>query len=406
MVGTLSSPFDMTRILTQVRAVLHYETTCIDPKTWGARIVGLLLGAAIASACAGASANDPHAASAAPLSSASAASAPPRSWIAVRRPAGRLSAADIGLVINTADPYSVEVGAFYAQMRKLGPEQVLHIELPLRATLTPAEFESLAERIKDHFGAGTQALALAWRMPYAVGCNSITGALALGFDAALCAQTCAPTRRSPYFASASARPFADHGMRLSMLLAANSVEAAKALIQRGVVADASLGRLGAPPVHAHFVSTDDKVRSARAALFPPAGKLRPFNVEVHLDTTPALVEADRVLLYLTGRTHVERLDSVGFVPGALADHLTSAGGVLDGSQPQMTALEWIGAGATASYGTVSEPCAHLQKFPHPQTLLLYYLAGSTALEAYWKSVAWPQQGLFVGEPLAAPFARR
>jgi len=38
-------------------------------------------------------------------------------------------------------------------------------------------------------------------------------------------------------------------------------------------------------------------------------------------------------------------------------------------------------------------------------LLLYYLAGSTALEAYWKSVAWPQQGVFVGEPLAAPFSR-
>ena len=68
-------------------------------------------------------------------------------------------------------------------------------------------------------------------------------------------------------------------------------------------------------------------------------------------------------------------------------------------------LAWIASGATASYGTVSEPCNHLQKFPHPQVLLLHYLQGSTAIEAYWKSVAWPQQGLFVGEPLAAPYAR-
>ena len=371
-----------------------------------------LLAAMLATVCLGAAANDeppsvaPSVAPGAAAAPSSPASAPQRTWMAVPRPTGRLAAADIGLVVNTADPYSVEVGAFYAQARKLAPEQILHVELPLRAALTPVEFDALAERIASHFGPRTQALALAWRMPYAVACNSITGALALGFDPALCTQTCAPSRRSPYFGSASARPFTDYKMRPSMLLAANDVEAAKALIQRGVASDASLGRLGAPPVHAHFVATDDKVRSQRAALFPPPGTLRPFNVEVHLDATPALVYAERVLLYLTGRTRVERLDTVRFVPGALADHLTSAGGVLDGSQPQMTALDWIAAGATASYGSVSEPCAHLQKFPHPQVLLLYYLAGSTALEAYWKSVAWPQQGLFIGEPLAAPFMRR
>ena len=68
--------------------------------------------------------------------------------------------------------------------------------------------------------------------------------------------------------------------------------------------------------------------------------------------------------------------------------------------------QWISAGATASHGTVSEPCNHRQKFPHPQVLLLSYLQGSTAIEAYWRSVLWPGQGLFVGEPLAAPFARR
>jgi hypothetical protein len=63
------------------------------------------------------------------------------------------------------------------------------------------------------------------------------------------------------------------------------------------------------------------------------------------------------------------------------------------------------AGVTATHGSVSEPCNHLQKFPQPQWLLGHYLQGSTAIEAYWKSVLWPQQSLFVGEPLAAPFAR-
>ena len=116
-------------------------------------------------------------------------------------------------------------------------------------------------------------------------------------------------------------------------------------------------------------------------------------------------QAERVLIYQTGLAWVEGLEGVDFVPGALADHLTSFGGRLDGEGGQMSALAWIDAGATASYGTVSEPCARVQKFPHPQLLLLHYLQGSTAIEAYWKSVAWPAQGLFIGEPLAAPFAR-
>jgi uncharacterized protein (TIGR03790 family) len=92
------------------------------------------------------------------------------------------------------------------------------------------------------------------------------------------------------------------------------------------------------------------------------------------------------------------------LPGALADHLTSFGGDLTG-KGQMSALRWLDAGATASYGTVSEPCNYWQKFPNPTVLLKWYVNGATAIEAYWKSVAWPAQGVFVGEPLAAPYGR-
>lgn len=334
-----------------------------------------------------------------------AASAPSPRWIRLPPPAGRLTARDIGLVVNTADPYSVEVGAAYRRARALVERQVLEVELPVRGVLDPEEFERLRVVVDRRFGLETQALALAWKAPFAVGCNSITGALALGVDAALCRDGCAASRRSRYFASPSGRPLRDFGMRLSMLLAAPDVPSALALIERGVAADGSLARRGAPTSNAHFVVSDDPRRNVRVPAYPPAGRLQPVNVEVRVDATPALLDADRVLLYLVGRTHVERLDTVHFVPGALADHLTSTGGVLDGSSPQMSALAWIAAGATASHGTVSEPCARPEKFPHPQVLLLSYLQGSTAIEAYWRSVACPQQSLFIGEPLAAPFAR-
>jgi uncharacterized protein (TIGR03790 family) len=365
--------------------------------------------AALVLCCVGLARAETGAASASPpLEPASTASAAaPLGWVAVPRASGRLGARDIGLVINSADPYSVEVGAYYARRRHLSPEQILEVALPLRDALHREEFDALAALIRGRFGPRVQALALAWREPYSVECNSITGALALGFDASLCQQSCARTRASSYFNSASARPFSDHGFRPSMLLAARDVAGAKAMIDRGVRADGTLGLRGAPPVVAEFVVSNDSARNVRAHLFPPAQMLARQGVDVRIEKAGALLPAKRVLLHMSGMARETQLERIQWVDGALADHLTSFGGQLERTTgSQMSVLDWIEAGATASYGTVSEPCNHLQKFPHPQLLLLHYLQGSTALEAYWKSVAWPQQGVFVGEPLAAPFARR
>ena len=70
----------------------------------------------------------------------------------------------------------------------------------------------------------------------------------------------------------------------------------------------------------------------------------------------------------------------------------------------MSAVAWLKAGATASYGTVLEPCNYTEKFPDPAIAVPRYYRGATALEAYWSSVEWPGEGLFIGEPLAAPWA--
>lgn len=358
-------------------------------------------------AMASASASAPaRSASLAPRSGGRAQPAP----LAIRgavapRARGHLSARELGLVINSADPYSVQVGEYYARVRGLAPAQVLRVVLPVRRDLGAAELRLLADQIAAHFGDDIQALALAWNQPYSVGCQSITAALTLGLDPGICQKLCGPTPTSRYFNAATARPWSDLRLRPSMLLAAGDVAGARALIDRGVAADHSLGWRGAPPVQARFVVTGDAARSVRARLFPPPGPLRGVGVDVAVDRGDRPAESDRLLIYQTGTPHLSGLARLHFVPGALADHLTSYGGQLDGRSGQTSVLAWIGAGATASYGTVSEPCNHPQKFPHPQLLLLHYLQGSTAIEAYWKSVAWPAQGLFVGEPLAAPFAR-
>jgi uncharacterized protein (TIGR03790 family) len=341
-----------------------------------------------------------------PSAAAASAVKPISSLIEVPRITGRLMAKDLGLVINVNDPYSVRVGQFYIEARQLSEAQVLRVELPVRAELSVDEFQALDARIRQFFGPEIQALALAWTQPFAVDCLSITGAIAMGFDHGLCSKTCAPSRKSSYLNAFTTRPFTDLQMRPSMLLAAKSAAMAEEMIRRGVASDHSLGLRGSPSVHAHFLITTDSVRSSRASLFPPPGLLRGVGIDVHVEKSNVLQDADRLLIYETGLSQVDKLDTLRWVPGGVGDHLTSYGGRLDGKGGQMSALEWIASGATGSYGTVSEPCSHPQKFPHPQILLLHYAQGASLIEAYWKSVAWPQQGLFIGEPLAAPFARR
>jgi uncharacterized protein (TIGR03790 family) len=315
-----------------------------------------------------------------------------------------LLASELGLVINMADPYSVAVGAYYAQRRGIPEQHTVRVNLPLRNSLNVAEFNALAEQIKTALPPQVQALALAWTRPYAVECNAITAALTLGFQPELCKQSCAPSAPSALFNSATRQPFTELGLRPSMLLAARSVEAAKALIDRGMASDQQLGKRGVPDVQAVFVNTQDAARNVRSVLYPPSGRIPALGLQIE-NTSEPLPALPRVVLLQTGTARFENAPSIHWVPGALADHLTSFGGQLQDAHDQMTALDWLEAGATASYGTVSEPCNHLQKFPHPQVLLLNYLQGSTAIEAYWRSVAWPAQGLFVGEPLAAPYGR-
>jgi uncharacterized protein (TIGR03790 family) len=88
----------------------------------------------------------------------------------------------------------------------------------------------------------------------------------------------------------------------------------------------------------------------------------------------------------------------------VGDSLTSFGGVLSGAGQTML-LDWLAAGLTGSAGTVREPCNYVEKFSNPTVLVPEYTSGNTLLEAYWKSVQWPGEVLFAGEPLSRPWGR-
>ena len=305
---------------------------------------------------------------------------------------------NLAVIINTNDPKSVEVGEYYMAARHIPQDNLIKVALPLNTpNLSLEQLQVLRIRIYHKLTPNIQAMLLVWTTPFAVGCNSITSALTLGYDAKQCDNGCSLGKESDYFDAKSRQPFTHYGLRLSMLLPIESVEKAKALIDRGV-----LSAFKTNEASAYFLKTSDTARSSRALFFPKSARIDAKKLELKTLDADFIKDKHDVMFYFTGQSQVEGLDTLTFMPGAIADHLTSFGGDLLGTG-QMSSMKWLDAGATGSYGTVSEPCNYWQKFPNPRVVLQHYLAGETLIEAYWKSVKWPAQGVFIGEPLAAPY---
>ena len=333
------------------------------------------------------------------MPAAAAHAAPPGHAVVTRFAQPGLTAGQLGVIVNDDDPDSVAIAAYYLEKRGIPAANLVHVRFkPGRSTLSREEFADLKRQVDRIAPGHVQAYALTWAQPYRVDCMSITSAFAFGFDPAWCASGCKPTQSSPYFNSSVARPFDTYRMRPAMSLAAASVAEAKQLIDRGVAADGSN-----PAGTAYLVSTGDRARNVRAAGYTALRTQMQRILPTEIVAADALENKSDVMFYFTGLPHVASLDSNRFLPGAIADHLTSAGGELFGGS-QMSSLAWLQAGATGSYGAVVEPCNFPAKFPLPGVVMAHYLQGETLLEAYWKSVQMPGQGLFIGEPLARPFA--
>jgi uncharacterized protein (TIGR03790 family) len=328
-------------------------------------------------------------------------------------PTTGLTPADLAVVVAEGDALSEAVGTAYLAARGVPVANLVRVRVNTAGdSITAADFALLKADIDAKLPAGTQATLLTWAAPSRVvgACSmGITSAMAFGFDTRYCnpnpaANLCASTAASPLYDSEARRPQAELQLRPSMLLGARTLAAAQALINRGVAADATK-----PAGDGWLVRTTDVDRSVRwedfAGLPAAWGTALALN---YVDNSAGPAGANslsgkaNVLFYLTGLTQVAHLSTLQFRPGALADALTS-GGILPGGAGQMPITAWLDAGATASYGTVEEPCNLQQKFSRASVLIDHYWRGATAIEAYWKAVQWPGQGLFVGEPLAQPF---
>jgi uncharacterized protein (TIGR03790 family) len=333
----------------------------------------------------------------------------------IRLPPTGLRPEQLGVVVNDADPLSVAVAEYYLARRPIPAENVVHLWFETDGPIMDvATFEPLAAQLAAELDPSVQALALTWTEPYRVDCMSVTSAFALGFDLAYCkpsGQSCGSTAAVTSFASDSLTPFDDHGVRPTMALAGETLEDVQALIDRGIAADGLFPTSGT----GMLVRTSDVARSVRWQSFvstlldwDTASTLALEYIDNADGGAPegnAVSDRDDLFAYFTGLDNVPDIDTNTYLPGAVADHVTSFGGKLTDSGSQMSILRWLEAGATASYGTVVEPCNFTAKFPDPRFVLRAYYRGRSVLEAYWTSVSWPGEGIFVGEPLARPWGR-
>lgn len=323
-----------------------------------------------------------------------------------------LGPAQLAVLYAEGDATSEAIARAYVAARGVPAANLVAVPVDTTAdSLTAEAFAPLKAAVDARVPAGAQALLVTWSRPSRVAgsCTmGLTSALAFGFDARWCANSCLTTTASPFYDSNSHRPFTELAMRPAMMLGAATLAEAQTLIARGKAADASLG--GGTAAHAWMVRTTDAARSVRYLDFELLSRSSVPGITLHYQdngsgsSSNVVANQSGLLFYLTGLETVPQIATNSWLPGAAADHLTSFGARFPDGNGQMLVTEWLRAGATASYGTVDEPCNFPEKFPRATVLVNRYRGGDTLLEAYWKSVRMPGQGLFVGEPLARPFS--
>ena len=336
------------------------------------------------------------------------------------------SGLNVVVVVNQNSTNSVQLGNYYCEKRGVPPQNLLRIHwtggniLWNRSNFETNLLNPLMAMLSSR-GLTNQVdyVVLSMDIPYEVtatnGINSTTAALFYGFKTDDCTTNCPGGVPGCNLPAASSNAYAgsegifrqtppiaagSNSWLVTMLTSSNLAQA-KAIIDHGVAGDGSF-----PTQTVWLAKSSDVFRNIRYLEFDntifDARVAGDFSI-VRTNINPPIGLTNQ-LGYMNGHYQFT-IVSNAFVPGAIADSLTSYGGLLFvPNNYHTTLLVLLNAGASGSYGTVTEPCPYLQKFPSPQDYF-YQARGFSLAECYYQSLVNPYQGLIVGEPLAAPFAR-
>ena len=344
------------------------------------------------------------------------------------------SGLNVAVVVNQNSTNSVQLGNYYCEKRGVPPQNLLRINWTggivewSRSEFTNTLLNPLVTMLASRqLTNQIDYVVLSMDIPYRVynggiatqtGTNSTTAALHYGFKTDFTVPGYDPASCNLPAASFSAYAGSEGIFRqtppisansnswLVMMLTSSNLAQAKAVVDRGVVSDASFPTQTVYLIHFQNLNytTADPFRDIRYPFYDDVvfdSRLRSvMNVSVVNAYAP----------YVPGYQLGSEFGLSGFgiypnyiAPGGMADNLTSYGGLIFEAGHHSGPIEYLYAGAAASYGTVVEPCNHYGKFPVPRNYF-FQSRGFTVAECYYQSVTNPYQGLLLGEPLAAPFA--
>ena len=328
------------------------------------------------------------------------------------------------IVVNDESIDSQQVGVLYRQTRGIPERNICHVSISPRTNrVNSGLFQtSVVSRIHQHIadhGLSNQIdfIVLSKDIPYAARWsthsylqNGTTAVIFYGLkdfadpDCQIHAGT-----DNAYFQTERAfhrsDAYAGSNYYLCTMLTARWLNLATALIARTRSADGTF-----PSGEIELFKSSDPYRNIRYRRFDDLRFSSLFFtnfplVKVAENQWNAVFQNTNLLGYCQGVSTSLWIYNHVYLPGAICDHFTSYGGSLFDAelQTQMSILDWIQAGASASYGTVVEPCSFLAKFPDPMVYFWQY-RGFNLAECYWMSVKNPYQGVFLGDPLMAPYA--
>jgi uncharacterized protein (TIGR03790 family) len=333
------------------------------------------------------------------------------------------SGLNVAVVINQSSTNSIQLGNYYAERRQVPPQNILRTSwVGSNIEWTKTDFETVilnpllamlsARQLTNQIDYVVLSMDFPFRVTDTSGANSTTATLFYGFKADGTGSPQLPP--SCFLPSASSNAFAasesifratpptspsSNSFLVAMITDA-TLDQAKAVVDNGVAGDFSfptqtviLGKSTDPFRNVRYWTFDNPVFNTR---------LR-GNYSIIRTNTDNPTGLTNLLGYENGHYQFT-ISPNTFIPGAMADSLTSYGGIIFGPNDHTTLLTLLNAGASGSYGTVIEPCNYLEKFPSPQTFF-YQSRGFSLAECYYQAVTNPYQGLLVGEPLSAPFAQ-
>lgn len=374
-------------------------------------------------------------------------------------PASRLGASDLVVFANILDTYSVGsagstvcpggttatgstviksdgiVGQYLIKRPQVLCNQVYEISTTVTKLMTDSAYNSDIKPTVTALPSTAQVIAIAWVQPsivyplalgaqygngigYVMAQNRVESPNAICVSGSCCMATAASGTPNSYFNSNSRAPFTDFAIRPTMMLAFESCSTCGAAtdwvasVANGTTYLArSVAATNVNPSGngVYLIYVNDYGRNVRARAWSTANNGNAISSRISASIVGTASSPVTNLNSFGGVAYnvagvANPAGAVTYMAGGVADSMTSSGGQMPFSGSQTPIPYWSNQGAYGSYGTVSEPCLILAKFPWPDIFEAYYTQGATLVEAYWKSVQMPFQGNFVGDPLLAPYA--